>query len=98
MITPLPRRATIDRAATAEVLYRVAVSAFTYYPGKPWEHDEYTVAEDVEWCLAPLPAAMRDDLAPTVELLITTPTANRRPFLRHLAVLGGEDVGPDGDD
>lgn len=98
MTTTPPTPAGIDRACTEDTLYRVAIAAFQYYPGKPWEEPGYTVAEDVDWCLQPLaalPPALLQDLRPTLELLITTPTANRRPFIRYLDGLadGAGDMG-----
>ena len=80
----------IDRAQTENVMRRVAISAFQYYPTKHLDEPGYSVDEDVIWCLEPLaalPATELDGLRATVELLITTPTANRRPFIRYLARL-----------
>ncbi|WP_396655637.1 hypothetical protein [Microbacterium sp.] len=82
----------IDRADTETVLYRVAISAFTYYPGKEAEEPGYTVEEDLAWCLAPLAAhpAIVDELRTRIRLLITDPTADRRGFLATLAQLAGD--------
>ena len=80
----------IDRAQTENVKRRVAISAFEYYPTKHLDELGYRVEEDVDWCLEPLaglPARELEALRATVELLITTPTANRRPFIRYLAAL-----------
>ena len=85
----------IDRADTEATLYRVAIAAFTYYPGK--EHDEpgYTINEDIAWCLQPLaalPAETLHELRETVRTLITTPTADRQAFIRYLAALAESDA------
>ena len=87
--TPSRKRPMIDRADTETVLYRVAISAFTYYPGKEREEPGYTVEEDVIWCLAPLVTlpAVLDAMRPRIRQLITDSTADRRGFLTTLAQL-----------
>lgn len=95
MTTPTGDQTMIDRADTEATLYRVAIAAFTYHPGK--EHDEpgYTVNEDIAWCLQPLtalPAETLHELRETVRTLITTPAADRQAFIRYLAALAESDA------
>lgn len=83
----------IDRAEAEATLYRVAVSAFTYYPDKADLEPGYRVEEDVDWCSAPLrslPPEQLDPLRATIRELITTPTADRRAFIATLDELAGE--------
>ena len=92
--TPHPTR--IDRADTDAALYRVAICAFTYHPNKQVEEPGWHLAEDLDWCLAPLAGlpttaltALRDALA----TMITTPTADRQAFIRTLAALSDASEG-----
>jgi hypothetical protein len=88
----------LDRANAEATMYRVAIAAFTYHPGKPSEEPGYHVSEDVDWCIAPLTGLPTDELArlrATIETLITTPTADRRAFIRHLAALSDRDTALD---
>jgi hypothetical protein len=83
----------IDRAEAEATLYRVAVSAFTYYPEKPDVEAGYGVEEDVDWCSAPLislPSEQFDALRETIRELITSPTADRRAFIATLDELAGQ--------
>lgn len=76
--------AMLDRADVEEVIYRVAVSAFRYYPEKPAVELGYTVEEDVEWCVQPLAGKEGVDagaLSDSIRHLITDPTADRRAFI-----------------
>ncbi|MGU3643850.1 hypothetical protein ACLBXX_02710 [Microbacterium sp. C23T] len=77
----------LDRAHTDKVLYLVAVSAFTYYPGKELDEPGYTIDEDVTACLnwlAGLTEQQIDWFGETMRTLIADPTADRRPFLNAL--------------
>jgi hypothetical protein len=96
-MTTTPHHTRLDRADTDAALYRVAICAFSYHPDKHLEEPGYQLAEDLDWCLAPLTAlptaeltAMRD----TIATLITTPTADRQAFIRTLAALS--DDAPEG--
>lgn len=83
----------IDRAEAEATIYRVAVSAFTYYPDKPAAEPGYAVEEDLDWCTAPLlslPPEQRASLRETIRELITTPTADRRAFIATLNELAGD--------
>ena len=80
----------IDRAETEDTLYRVAVSAFTYYPGKENAEPGYRVEEDIDWCAAPLrdlPAEQRDDIRERIRAMITDPRADRQDFITILGAL-----------
>lgn len=91
-MTPTSAVPTIDRTDVEATLYRVAVSAFTYYPNKE-DEPGYTLDEDVDWCFAPiagLPARRRDELRTRIRTMITEPTANRREFIAMLAALAEE--------
>lgn len=80
----------IDRADTEATLYRVAICAFTYHLDKHLDEPGYTLDEDIAWCLEPLHTLPTDDLEhlrDTIRTLITTPTADRQAFIRHLAAL-----------
>lgn len=93
MNTPSEAPTVIDREATEVALERVAICAFTYYPGKPVDEPGYTVEEDVTWCTTPLRALPADQFAAlrdTVRVLITDPTADRRSFITTLATLHRE--------
>ena len=92
--TPNSIPVIIDRAYTDDALYRVAIQAFLHDPGT----SNSDVAVEVAWCLEPLaalPANELDELRRTVQLLITDPTANRRPFLRYLDRLSQPDASAD---
>ena len=83
----------IDRAEAEATIYRVAVSAFTYYPDKPAAEPGYGLEEDLDWCTAPLlslPPEQRAALRETIRELITTPNADRRAFIAALNELAGE--------
>lgn len=83
----------IDRAEAEAALYRVAISAFTYHPGKPDIEPGYRVDEDVDWCSAPLlslPPEQFDSLRATIRELIINPTADRRAFIATLDELARE--------
>ena len=90
---PNEGRIMIDRADTEATLYRVAICAFTYYPGKPWEEPGYSIDEDIAWCTAPLaglPQEKLTALGASIRSLITDPGADRRSFISTLARLADE--------
>lgn len=83
----------IDRTDVEETLYRVAVSAFTYYPDKEAEESGYAIDEDLDWCLAPIAgllAGRSNEFRTAIRMMITEPTANRREFIAVLAALAEE--------
>lgn len=84
----------IDRNHAEKVLYRVAICAFTYYPGKSEREPGYDVEEDVAWCTVPLEKRLPEpDLQmfrSVIRMLITEPLADRRPFIQKLAEISGE--------
>lgn len=95
--TEMPRM--IDRSEAEATLYRVAICAFTFYPGKAAEEPGYRVDEDVDWCAAPLaglPAALFAEMRATIAKIIVTPTADRQAFIRRLTELSGADAGLEG--
>lgn len=78
----------LDRAVAETVIYRVALSAFTYFPGKEDREPGYSLAEDVDWCLALIASADRSrarGLRAQVGHVITHPDADRQAFM--LAIL-----------
>ncbi|MGN6221409.1 MAG: hypothetical protein ACTHNQ_18070 [Microbacterium sp.] len=94
--TPNPAPVRIDRAHTDDALYRVAIRAFLHDQGTT----DADIAVEVAWCLeplTPLPANELDQLRRTVQLLITDPTANRRPFIRYLDSISQPDDTTDED-
>lgn len=77
----------IERHRTEEALYRVAVSAFTYYPGKDAKEPGYMVDEDISWCIAPLlplPPQQVEQMRETLRELITNPQSDRQAFIAAL--------------
>lgn len=92
-LTPTGDMMMLDTAAAEAALYRVAICAFTWHPAKEIDEPGWTITEDLDWCLAPLtglPADQLTDLRARVQTLITTPTADRQAFIRHLATLSGD--------
>lgn len=78
----------LDRAVAEAVIYRVALSAFTYFPGREDHEPGYSLAEDIDWCLALIPLVDRirnRGLCAQVEHVITHPDADRQAFM--LAIL-----------
>lgn len=81
----------LDRAVAETVIYRVALSAFTYFAGREEREPGYSLAEDVDWCLAPIPADDRIQprgLRTRVEHVITHPDADRQAFMLAILDLG----------
>ena len=89
----------IDRAQAEAARWRIAVSAFEYYPDKHLDEPGYTVDEDVAWCIEPLaglaPTEL-EQLRATIRTLITSPSADRQAFIRHLASLTVDDTATEG--
>lgn len=80
----------IHRTDTEATLYRVAVSAFTYYPGKEDNEAGYKVDEDIDWCTAPLrnlPPDLLERMRQKIRAVITDPLADRRAFVEDLGAL-----------
>ncbi|GAA1979130.1 hypothetical protein [Microbacterium pumilum] len=83
----------IDRADAEAVIYRVAVSAFAYYPDKATKEPGYTVDEDVEWSLEPVSAldsAQTAELEDRIREAITSLACDRQGFIQY--VLGLADA------
>lgn len=80
----------IDRSDAAEVIYRVSVAAFAYYPEKSEAELGYDVDEDIEWAIEPvlaLDAASLDTLRVSIRDAITNPAADRQSFIRSVKAL-----------
>jgi hypothetical protein len=81
-----------DRERADAVLEHVAVLAFLYYPGIEVDDPSYSLAGDVEWCLArvgDVSDAERGQLGALFERAITDPTATREELFTALVELGG---------
>ena len=91
MSTANESEASIDERQTDEVIYRVALAAFTYYPDKQAVEPGYTVEEDIEWAIEPLrilPGRELDALRARVRLPIVDPSIDRQEFIRRVSTLG----------
>lgn len=85
------RSPLIDRSQTEAVLYRVAICALTWHPGKPDADPGYRIEDDQRWCLAPLEGA--EPGLPIRVLVVATihdPSRYRAALVRALAALAGE--------
>jgi hypothetical protein len=81
-----------DRERADAVLEHVAVLAFLYYPGIEVDDPSYSLAEDIDWCLARLgdvSAAERERIRALFARAITDPTATREELFAALAELDG---------
>lgn len=86
-----PASTQLDRAVAETVVYRVALSAFTYFPGKAEREPGYSLVEDIDWCLAPIPPEIRlraGGLRAQVADVITNPGADRQAFMLAIINLG----------
>jgi hypothetical protein len=77
----------LDRNTAETIIYRIAVAAFGYYPGKEQSEPGYTLDEDIDWCVEafgdiPWPHAQR--LRRSIRDAIIDPTANREQFARDV--------------
>lgn len=80
----------LTRSQAEAAIYRTAVAAFTYYPGKPDDEPGYTVDEDLDWCMRPLrrlPIPELRALREQIRQLVTEPGSDRQAFIRRLASL-----------
>ena len=81
-----------DRERADAVLEHVAVLAFLYYPGIEVDDPSYSLAEDIDWCLARLgdvSDAERERMGVLLARAITDPTATREELFTALAELDG---------
>ena len=79
-----------DRERADAVLEHVAVLAFLYYPGIEVDDPSYSLAEDIDWCLARLgdvSDAERARMRALFARAITDPTATREELFTALAEL-----------
>ncbi|WES63910.1 hypothetical protein P0L94_15760 [Microbacter sp. GSS18] len=80
----------IDERQTDEVIYRVAVAAFTYYADKADVEPGYRVDEDIDWAIQPVHGLDPLELAALrerVRAAITDPTIDRQAFIREVTTL-----------
>lgn len=83
----------IDRANTEDTLFRTAVSALRYYPGRPNVEEEYTLSEDVDWCMTPLlglPDSLMSQIRHLVGQVIIDPTGYRQELREQLDDIADE--------
>lgn len=88
---PETRTPLVDRSQTEAVLYRVAICALTWHPGKADAHPGYRVEDDQRWCLAPL--AGPDPGLPIRVLVAATihdPSRYRVELVRALSALADD--------
>ena len=88
---PETRSPRIDRSQTEAVLYRVAICALTWHPGKAEADPGYRLEDDQRWCLAPLEGA--DPGLPIRVLVAATihdPSRYRVELVRALSALADE--------
>ncbi|KQZ84100.1 hypothetical protein ASD56_08770 [Microbacterium sp. Root166] len=81
-----------DRERADAVLEHVAVLAFLYYPGIEVDDPSYSLADDIEWCLARLGDVAdveRERMRALFEGAITDPTATREELFTALVELDG---------
>ena len=81
-----------DRERADAVLEHVAVLAFLYYPGIEVDDPSYSLADDIDWCLARLgdvSDAERERMRALFASAITDPTATRETLFTALVELDG---------
>ncbi|GAA1990060.1 hypothetical protein [Microbacterium pumilum] len=81
-----------DREHADAVLEHVAVLAFLYYPGIEVDDPTYSLAHDIEWCLARLGDVSdleRERMRALFARAISDPTATREELFTALAGLDG---------
>lgn len=92
-LTPHMNETTlVDQRDTDVTLFRVAICAFLYYPGKLSDEPGYTIDEDLAWCMAPLRSLPARQLVHTTDrtrALIMDSSADPREFIATLAMLAG---------
>jgi len=79
-----------DRERADAVLEHVAVLAFLYYRGIEVDDPSYSLADDIEWCLARLgdvSGVERERMRALFERAITDPTATREELFTALVEL-----------
>ncbi|WP_137844672.1 hypothetical protein [Microbacterium sp. 2FI] len=81
-----------DRERADAVLEHVAVLAFLYYPGIEADDPSYSLADDIDWCLARLGDVSdteRERIGALFARAITDPTATREELFTALVELDG---------
>lgn len=71
-----------------EIIFRVAIAAFTYYDTKEVDDPTYLIDDDVEWCVEPLRNdghdGAADMLTSEIRDLIVDVHADRRAFIDRI--------------
>ncbi|WP_137846469.1 hypothetical protein [Microbacterium sp. 2FI] len=83
----------LDRSVAEAMLARVAVAAFTYYPGKSEDEPGYTVDEDVDWVMeraGGLDPALAGEWRRRIADVISSQDADHREFVASLMALAEE--------
>lgn len=81
-----------DRERADAVLEHVSLLAFLYYPGIEVDDPTYSLADDIEWCLARLGDVSdleRERMRGLFARAISDPTATREELFTALAELDG---------
>lgn len=81
-----------DRERADAVLEHVAVLAFLYYPGIEVDDPSYSLADDIEWCLARLGDVSdieQDRMRALFARAIADPTATHEELFTALVELDG---------
>lgn len=81
----------IDRSQAEAVLYRVAICALTWHPGKAAADPGYRIEEDQCWCLAPLEESNPGlPIRVLVAATIVDPSRYRAELVQALSALSAE--------
>ena len=81
-----------DRERADAVLEHVAVLAFLYYPGIEVDDPSYSLADDIEWCLARLGDVSdveRERMGELFARVIIDPTTAREELFTAVVELDG---------
>ncbi|MGN6760325.1 MAG: hypothetical protein ACTHJI_03225 [Leifsonia sp.] len=83
-----------ERDRVDDALQRTGLAALMFYPELQVDEPEYTVADDVEWCLGPLnglPVEQLEPLRDVVARTIVDPTKHRARLFAALRALVPDD-------
>ena len=84
----------VEQGRVDDALQRTGLAALMYYPELQVDEPEYTVADDVEWCLEPLnglPVEQLEPLRDVVARTIVDPTTHRARLFAVLRALVPDD-------
>ena len=76
--------AMLDRTEAEALVYKIAVAALSYYPGKTEEEPGYTIDEDIDWCLGGFHGPSGEGMRDRIRELIIDPTSHRSDFVRDV--------------